>query len=368
MANLERTILVTGATGKQGRALIRALRPSSPSSTTNNNTDNTDNIDTNNPTTTTTPTSDFRILALTRNPSSPTAQHLKSTEPHVQLVKGDLDDPDSVRKVFEDAGGKHSVWGVFMVLAFPGLGASAEGEEKQGKALADFALEYEVVHFVFSSVERGGEEDEEKLVVDRAAKARIEKHVLGLGEKGLNWTILRPAFFMENLEGFIGKLTVSVLRAGLKPDTKIDLVATKDIGRMAAETFKRPESSTHKIFTVTSDVLSISEMDAAHVRATGGKHLPSVPTFIGKFLLARNKVTQNLIADFERVHAKHSQDPAGRESYLAESRAFLPEMTSFESWVKEQIAAKAQAKTKKGGEGSENWNKVSLWKLVTGRH
>lgn len=54
--------------------------------------------------------------------------------------------------------------------------------------LADLALEYQVSHFIYSSVERGGERDDDKVILDRKVKARIERHIKSLGEKGLGWT------------------------------------------------------------------------------------------------------------------------------------------------------------------------------------
>lgn len=179
-----KTILVLGATGKQGGSLVDALRPSDASGDT----------------------TEFQLLALTRSPTSPAARRLAS-EPHVKVVEGNLDSPGSIRKVFDDAGGKGSIWGVFVVLAFPGLGANADGEERQGivsprhilasrsrriyeclQTIADLALEYGVSAFIFSSVERGGESYDDKLTLDRAAKVKIERHVRSLGDKGLKWT------------------------------------------------------------------------------------------------------------------------------------------------------------------------------------
>ena len=116
MSNSLRKILITGATGKQGRALISALRPAGAEAETEQPAGN----------------GSFHLLALTRDASGPSATSLKS-EPHVTVVQGDLDSEESLRKVFEDAGGKDAIWGVFMVLAFPGLGVNADGEEKQGK-------------------------------------------------------------------------------------------------------------------------------------------------------------------------------------------------------------------------------------------
>ena len=54
--------------------------------------------------------------------------------------------------------------------------------------MADLALEFGVSHFIFSSIERGGEGFDYMLTLDRAAKARIERHIKRLTERGLKWT------------------------------------------------------------------------------------------------------------------------------------------------------------------------------------
>lgn len=75
---------------------------------------------------------------------------------------------------------------------------------------------------MFSSVERGGEGYDDHLLQDRAAKAAIERHIKSL--EGLRWTFVRPAFFMENFDGAIGSITTTVLKVGLKKDTKLQLI------------------------------------------------------------------------------------------------------------------------------------------------
>lgn len=81
----------------------------------------------------------------------------------------------------------NGIWGVFAVLAFPGLGASADGEERQGKMLADVALEYKVEVFVYSSAMRAGPKHEDRLVASKKAKRNVEEHCKALGERGLRW-------------------------------------------------------------------------------------------------------------------------------------------------------------------------------------
>lgn len=81
------TILVTGATGKQGGALIKNL------------------IEKKVP---------FKILALTRDPQSASAQRLVKESKNITLVQGDLDNPS---EIFKNAQAQTSepIWGVFSV-------------------------------------------------------------------------------------------------------------------------------------------------------------------------------------------------------------------------------------------------------------
>ena len=175
---MTRSILVAGATGKQGSALIRALlQPSSSTASLRN----------------VTSAPEYHIYALTRKISSPSAQSLlKTYHPStLTLVEGNLDDPSSIIAVFETAklNDEGGIWGVFAIMAFPGLGASAEGEERQGKMLADIALKYGVQVYVYSSAMRAGPKWEDKLDLKPSGKAKrnVEEHCRELGEKGLRW-------------------------------------------------------------------------------------------------------------------------------------------------------------------------------------
>ena len=49
----------------------------------------------------------------------------------------------------------------------------------------------------------------------------------------------------------------------------------------------------NKVYTVTIEILTASELDASYVRATN-KHHPSIPKFLAKTLLSINKATKEL--------------------------------------------------------------------------
>ncbi|KAJ7348307.1 NAD(P)-binding protein [Mycena albidolilacea] len=335
----KKLILVTGATGKQGRALIHALNLGDSDSEP-----------------------DFHVWALTRTVSSPAANELAAhNTQHVTVVQGNLDSPDDIRNIFEDAKkDRGGVWGVFCALAFPGLGANADGEEKQGKTLADISAEYGVSSYIFSSVERGGEYLSDTAKLDRHAKVMIERHVRALGEsKGLPWTILRPGFFMENYEHTIGTFAVGVLKKGLKPTTTNQLVAVEDIGHVAAAVFQSPQKYASQILVVAGEASTMAEQEVSYKRATG-KQLPSIPTWLARLLIAFNTHTQALIADIECVHDARTSGkcPEVAEQTAAARRAY-PEMKTFEAWARQNAG-----ETSGRGEG---WNQVSIWRLVTGK-
>ncbi|KAG5636886.1 hypothetical protein H0H81_006505 [Sphagnurus paluster] len=332
----QKILLVTGATGKQGRALINALRADVAETEANPG------------------TSQFHILALTRKAGSPAARRL-AEEKNVEVVEGNLDDPQSLRKVFEDAKSKGGVWGVFCVLAFPGLGVSGDDEEKQGKTVADLALEFGVSSFIFSSYERGGESHDDHVTLDHLAKVRIERHVKDLGTKGLSWTILRPGFFMENFDGAIGAIAAGVLKAGLKDTTSLRLIAVDDIGHVAAEVFKNPEAYLSKVIVVVGDTITTGQMEAAYKTATG-RSLPSIPKILGRALISINRHTKALITEIERVH-RISADHENEDGDVAVTEVY-PNMTTFGAWA---------AQSRKDENHNPNWNHVSIGRLITGR-
>ncbi|KFY59085.1 hypothetical protein V496_05816 [Pseudogymnoascus sp. VKM F-4515 (FW-2607)] len=285
-----RKILITGATGKQGGAVIDALLSSGSS---------------------------FQILALTRNASSRSAQSLAS-KPNVTVVEGDSSSPASVFKAHSPI---HAVFSV----TIPG---KAGFEEGQAKPLIDESVKNGVDHFVFTSVDRGGPGRSEKNptnIEHFASKHRIEEYLKEKSENGskMAFTILRPVCFMDNLTpDFIGRSFASMWRGvGNKP---LQLVSVHDIGIFAAKAFVNPEYK-GKAISLAGDELTIEEGRKVF-KETMGYDMPESFGFVGTGLKLMMKELGTMFKWFET------------DGYGADIQALRkeePALQNFSIWLKE---------------------------------
>lgn len=194
---MSKVLLITGATGKQGGATVNALLNSPQSK-------------------------DFTILAVTRNPDSPSAKKL--AEKGIKLVKGDLDDVPAIFAAAKEVS-KDPIWGVFSIQT-PLGSRGAKSEETRGKALVDEAVKGGVKMFVYTSVERGGDEksfDNPTPIPHFISKYNIEKHLLEKAKEAkMDWCILRPVAFMDVRGNFC---LMIVLDVELSPNNRTELPA-----------------------------------------------------------------------------------------------------------------------------------------------
>ncbi|EEU33937.1 uncharacterized protein NECHADRAFT_55847 [Fusarium vanettenii 77-13-4] len=308
---MSRAILVTGATGNQGGAVIDALLSRKPS--------------------------DFLLLAVTRNAKSPSAQRLAAKSPSsIRLVEGDL---DSTPRLFESAkqvAGTVPLWGVYSVQASMGKGVTLEGEIKQGKAMIDESIKADVQHFVYSSVERGGNErswDNPTPVPHFKTKHEIEHYLRDTtAGKTMGWTILRPVIFMDNLvPGFPGKVFMTMLRDTIK-DKPLQWIATKDIGFFGAEAFHDPKTWNKRAVGLAGDVLTFSQLSDTFKKVTGE---PAGTTFslLGK-ALKHGVAEMGLMVDWFRDEG-YAADLDGIEKVH-------PHVTKMETWLKNSAFVKAK--------------------------
>ena len=198
MQNSDRTVLVTGATGRQGGAVIRHMLPKG-----------------------------WKLRALTRNVDGHSAREL--ARQGIEMAQGDLEDPASLTHAVQ------GVYGIYSVQDFWAVGAKREVQ--QGKNLADAAKKSGAQHLVYSSV--GGAERETG-IPHWESKWEIEKYIRSLG---LPATVLRPVTFMEGY--YIDQVEIGILKGKLadavRADKPYQTIATDDIGAFAALAFERPK-------------------------------------------------------------------------------------------------------------------------------
>lgn len=275
----DRTIFVTGATGRQGHSACRYLREAG-----------------------------WAVRGLTREPEGARADELRAMG--VELIEGDLEDPDTFRK------GLEGVHGVFAVLTYVEGGAAAE--VRQGRNLADAAKEAGVRHFVYSSIS-GADRKTDIPFFD--SKRQNEVYIMS---KELPWTFLRPAHFMENFNR--GPLCRSI-RGGelvfpLPPDRPLQLVAIDDVGFFAAMAFDRGEDMLRKGIELAGDELTMPEI-AVRFSAHLGREVRFVQMPLDE--LERRRREYFLLARW--------LDREGYKADITAVRRMHPSALSFDTWL-----------------------------------
>lgn len=266
-------VLVLGGTGNQGGATVEQLLSAARA----------------------------RVRVLTRDPGSPKARSLAARG--VDLARGDLTDPPSLSAALAGASA------VFSVQTFQGK-AGIDGEERQGKAVADAVKAAGNIHLVYSSVD-GAERNSG--VPHFESKWRVEQHIERLR---LNATILRPVAFMENFAtaAFPRAMFLGMMRALMGDKRRVQLVSVSDIGWFAARALEAPDAYAGRKIAIAGDNLSVREISDAFRQVTGKPANPvRLPTFLAKLMLPRDIYLMlrwfkehGYEANIDAVRAEHS--------------------------------------------------------------
>lgn len=278
----DRTVLITGATGKQGGATARALAGKG-----------------------------FKIRAMTRKPESDAAKAIVR-DTGADIVQGDLNDPASLKSALNGA------WGVFAVQNTWEAGVA--GEEEQGKRIASLAKEAGVQHYVYTSV---GSAHRNTGIPHFDNKFRIEDTIRGL--KFPSHVIFRPVFFMENLTS-PWFLNGDNLYAALAPTTRLQMIAVDDIGQYGALAFTDAAKLNRREIDIAGDERTMPE-----TAAVLSKGLGRTITFVQIPISEVRKNSEDfavMLEWFERVG--YNADIPGLE------REFGIRPTKLEAWAARQ--------------------------------
>ena len=207
-----RRILVTGATGQQGGSLAKLLLQKK-----------------------------HKVYALTRGRDAQSSAAQDLVNKGAKIVKGDLDDPDSIRHAVKDI----DIESIFL-MGTPFEGGT-EGETRRGKLVADIAKENKVEHLVYSSVVNA---DKNTGIPHFESKYKVEQHIKNLR---IPYTIIGPTSFMENLLYQRQGLQQGQFTLPLSPSTILQQIAVQNIAEFSALVIESPKRFLGKRIDIASD-------------------------------------------------------------------------------------------------------------------
>jgi uncharacterized protein YbjT (DUF2867 family) len=288
----KRTVVVCGATGRQGGAVLDSLLQSE----------------------------DWNVVALTRDPNGKGAQALR--ERGLQVRHADLGDRASLAEAFV---GAYGVYGVTTPLTPRGR-LDVRMERAQGRNIAEACVANKIDHLVMSTVLCISSDQD--VVPYVRSKREIEKYVIDLG---IPSTFLRPASFMDEIGGEFLPVKNGVVTGQADNDAKVPYIACRDIGRVARLAFEHPAKFIGQELNLVADFITGDELAAAVSRVSNGRPVRhKAPPMWLMWIFAREWIT--LRKQFESW-GRPPHPPAMLEA-IENSRRLLPDMLSFEQYLR----------------------------------
>src|SRR5918993_3994561 len=277
--DVERLILVCGATGKQGGAAARSLLDRG-----------------------------FRVRGLTRDPQKPEAQAL--AEQGAEVVQGDMEDRSAMDRVLEGA------YGVFSVQNFWETGY--DREVRQGKTVADAIKEAGVQHCVYNSV---GSAHRQTGISHFDSKWEVEEHMRKLA---LPYTILRPVFFMQNWKTMREPILEGTLAQPLDPDKPFQHVSVEDVGAFAAIAFEHPDEWIGREVDIAGDEQTMPVIAETFGRAIGRE--------VDYYQVPWDQFEEQMGEEYAVMYRWFND--VGYEADIDALRREYPELTTFERYLR----------------------------------
>ncbi|NKE62750.1 NmrA/HSCARG family protein [Lentzea sp. PSKA42] len=265
------SVLVIGATGKQGGAVAELLLDHG-----------------------------HDVTAYVRSPESPSALALATAG--ARLVTGDLADSSAL------AGAARDVDAIFGLSVPFGSGGKDE-EVAQGRFLVDAATRAEA-HLVYSSV-RGADRVAATDIDHADSKQLVEAY---LRDQQVRATVMGPVYFMENaLNVGFSRLTDGVLANPLSAGKPLDQVTVRDIAGLAVHAIEHPDRYVGKRIDVVSDRVT-GEEAARILSEVLGREIPYQQMPLDQVRQWAGDETADMFqrfedntdfADIEALHAAH---------------------------------------------------------------
>jgi len=297
-------VTVFGATGAQGSAVVEGLYNAHK----------------------------YKVIAVTRDPTSEKAVALKQKFPNISLVKGNLNNEKELVEILKDS------WALFGVTNFfeKEILDDHNVEVNQGKHLINAAETAKVKYVIFSSLAGTKLESNGKYNVPHfETKYEIEKYAKS--KKNLKCIFYYPPFFYENFahlaSGSVRKASDGTIEFAFPMDgnAKIGMFSVHDSGKIIAKVLEDPEKWVGKDITAVAEDISINQVVTIFSKVTGKK---------AKFVKLRDEefgaIAGPLTEEFLNMYRWIQEYGVlgKRNPYVARDELKVP-LISLEQWMKD---------------------------------
>ena len=304
-------------------------------------------------------TNKYKIRALTRNINSPKALEIGRLK-NVELVKGDLMDPESLNKAFE---GVQVIFGNTTPTKGWKLyrGSIVRSYEiQQGFNLINqVKTAYDkgkLNHFIFSSICK----PKDPLKNDPApghfsSKWDIEEYIEKLNLKKIT-TVLRPVSYFENFENKLPGYTISkkIFPGIIDKNIKWQTIAVEDIGKWVRGVLSKPEKYKNQSINIAGEELTGLEMAMTLQRIVSSEGLQTNYLMIPRAVIKLLEYDIGVMADW--IERSGYGADLKKLKMIQQELNIVP--TSLKDWLESKLASQKR--------GTSSWSrqwKASQWKL-----
>jgi uncharacterized protein YbjT (DUF2867 family) len=289
-----KTIVVCGATGSQGGAVVDSLLKREG----------------------------YHVVAFSRQPTGQKAQVLRDRG--VEVHAGDLLDRDFLLKVFAGADG---VFGVTQPWSPDHKQCNIESERIQGRNIVDACKVNQVPHLVLSSVINLS--NQPTGVPHADSKLEIEQYCQA---SQVQSTVVQLSSFLDNLGGPFFPITKRTIRGFVDRDAKVGYIACRDIGEVTATVFERPEKYQNQVVRLIADFVSGDDIVAALAQLTGRRRWYwAPPRWVMRIMAPEFLLMRQTMEEYGRPPKSQLA-----EDMVAACRAEFPDLWCLEDFLRSQ--------------------------------
>ena len=304
-------------------------------------------------------TDKYQIRAITRDTKNRKALGLAKLK-NVEVVKGDLLDPNSLEKAFE---GVEAIFGNTTPTKgwkiFRGSIVRSYELEQGYNLINQVKLAYEkgkLQHFIFSSISKSKDPLKNYPAPGHfTSKWDIEEYIKKLGLKHIT-TVLRPVSYFENFENKLPGYTISksIFPGIIDENFKWQTIAVEDIGKWVRGVLLNSEKYKNQEINIASEELTGKEMAMTLQKIVSSEGIKTKYLMIPRTTIKLLEFDIGVMADWiERTGYGADMNKLKK---IQDDLNIVP--TSLEKWLREKLGTKE----KDNKLWSSEW-KISKWKL-----